>query len=271
MDAKIIKKVNDYLPDPIKKIFSPLIRKRLIQGDAFTDQYNTLMHFDHLSLDHKEQMQYEQLRKQLIHAYESTLAYRKLFDQAGYNVYKPFDKATFEKIQIQTKEEIRKHFNEYISSKNINYYVAYTGGTTGDPMKLLMDQESIFREKAFIYHHWLKLGYDYKKSKILTFRGVEIKNSFYKRNPVYNEIIVSPFYISTKNISKYIKLINTYKPDFFHGYPSAIKNFCRIMKEENIQLGIQVRGVFLISEEVNEHDRRYIEDALHCPSPSSIP
>ena len=53
-----------------------------------------------------------------------------------------------------------------------------------------MDNSSIYRERAFVYNHWASLGFDFKKSKLMTFRGIEVKNKIYKLNPIYNEVIL---------------------------------------------------------------------------------
>lgn len=264
MKSAVIKKINEKLPDPIKQLFSASIRNKLIKNTTFLNQYNQLLAFEKLSASEKTELQQRQLEEQLRYAYEKIPVYREQFDEAGYDVYKKFNADAFSEIPILTKSNIKNRFSQYLSPEDIDYYSAQTGGTSGEPLKLFLDKQSIYREKAFIYYQWSKLGYNYQSSKLITFRGIDVKKSFYKRNPLYNEIIVSPFYLNAQNISAYIKLINRYGPDYFHGYPSAIKNFCRIIREEKIKLDIQLKGVFFISEEVNEHHRKFIEETLNC-------
>lgn len=264
MKSATIKKINENLPDSMKRLFSTSIRNKLIKNTVFQDQYNELLAFEALPASEKTKLQQKKMEEQLRYAYEQIPIYREQFDKAGYDVYKTFNAEVFSEMPILSKATIKKNFRQYLSPEEIDYYTAQTGGTSGEPLKLYLDKESIFREKAFIYYQWSKLGYNYQSSKLVTFRGVDVKNRFYKRNPLYNEMIVSPFYLNVENIHRYIKLINRYQPDYFHGYPSAINNFCRIIREENIQFDIQLKGVFFISEEVNEQHRNFVEETLNC-------
>ncbi|QAS62028.1 hypothetical protein [Clostridium septicum] len=98
------------------------------------------------------------------------------------------------------------NFDSLVSTEEIDNYVAYTGGSTGKPLKILLDTNSIYKEKAFVYNYWSKFGYDYNSSRIVTLRGLEFNNKIYKYNPIDNQIILNPFTLNEGNIEEYVKL-----------------------------------------------------------------
>ena len=216
MNANIIKKLNEHTPDFAKKIFAPMIRGKLVNNKVFLDQYNEIKTFKQLSEKEKRKKSLEKLKQQLCYAYENIEYYKEAFNKVSFNPYEIESFDELKKIPYINKEIINQNYEKFISKEKIDFYNTQTGGTTGDPLVLYMDKDSIYKEKAFIYSHWSKLGYDYKKSKIITFRGIQFNNKIYKYNPIYNEIILSPFELNTKNIQQYINIINKFNPEYIH-------------------------------------------------------
>lgn len=264
MNVNVIKKLNEHTPDCIKKIFAPIIRRKLTNNRVFLSQYEEIKNFEVLSEEEKKKIKFQKLKETLCYAYENVEYYKEIFDKVNFNPYTFKSIEEFNVVPSIDKKEINKNYEKFISTQNIDYYNAQTGGTTGEPLVLFMDKDSIYKEKAFIYSHWSKLGYDFKKSKIITFRGIEFNNKIYKYNPIYNEIILSPFELNMANIQEYIKIINDFNPEFIHGYPSAIVNLCKILKEGRFVLKPQIKGVFIISEELNVKDKKIIEEFFKC-------
>lgn len=266
MKGKLLKKLNETMPDSIKKIFSKPIRAKVINNVIFKQTINELENFNNLSEEEKNKYHLEKLKEVFIYAYENTIFYKKTFDKVGFNPYNFSDIKEMKKIPFINKEIVLEYFDEFLSKENIDYYEAFTGGSTGKPLRIFLDTDSIYREKAFVYNYWSKFGYDYKNSKIVTFRGLEFGDKIYKYNPIDNQVIVNPFKLSYENIDKYIEIINSFNPEFFHGYVSAIYNFCKILNKKNIKLKANIKCVFFISENVNDDERKYIEKTLNCRS-----
>ncbi|WP_343003418.1 hypothetical protein [Clostridium sp. 2218st1_F5_2218SCRN_220325] len=264
MGANILKRLNENTPDSIKYIFNRVIRNKLINNKLFTKQYLELDTYKELSVNERRNIQLKKLKDHLCYAYENTSYYKKLFDEIGFNPYLFKNEEELNKIPLLTKKDIISNYEDFISKENINYYISSTGGSTGKPLRIYLEKDSIYKEKAFIYNHWSKLGYDYKESKIATFRGVDFKGRIKKYNPLYNEIILNPMKLNEKNIDMYVREINNFKCQYIHGYPSAIYNFCKIISKNNIKLDISIQGVFFISENVYNEQRDFIEKILKC-------
>ena len=266
MGIALLKKMNTVLPDSMKTAAGPLIRGKLIYNNVFRNQYAVLDKYGTFSCAEQEKIQIETLKATLIHAYEHTAFYHTMFDRVGFN---PYDFSSFdemEKLPIITKADVSAHYDEMQADDISDYYHATTGGSTGEPLNILLDRQSIYKEKAFIYHYWKKAGYDYKKSKIITFRGLEFHGKYSKANPLYNEIVMNPFLLNKKTITIYIKKIERFGAEFIHGYPSAIFAFCKLAEEKSINLKGLFKAAFFISENVFDYQKNYIERILDCNS-----
>lgn len=253
------------MPDPIKMIGAPVIRKKLVNNTTFLKQYEELSLLDSLTDQKIQEIQYEKLRMILIHAYKHTKYYRRVFDKVGFDPEKMQSIKELERIPLLTKKLIADNFNDLQADNVEDAYVGETGGSTGQPLKLLLSRDSIYKEKAYIYHFWSKYGYDYQSSKIVTFRGLEFNGKYSVMNPLYNEIVLNPFALNEKNIKAYIKKIEKFGADFIHGYPSAVSNFCRLMNKCGLRLNRKIVAVFLISETCTDLQKKNIEDTLKCP------
>lgn len=264
MKGKILKKINNYTPDFAKKIMSNYIRKKVIGNKYFVETLNKIHEFESLDNIDKKQIHFEELKNILIYSYEHTIYYKKIFDKINFNPYEFNDICEMKKIPIINKEIVLNNFEDLISDENIDYYIAYTGGSTGKPLKILLDTESIYKEKAFVYNYWEKFGYDFNNSRIITFRGLEFKDKLYKYNPIDNQIILNPFKLNEENIETYIEIIHKFNPEFIHGYVSAIYNMCRILNKKKLSLKSNIKCVFFVSENVTNEERIYIEKTLNC-------
>ncbi|WP_129690840.1 phenylacetate--CoA ligase family protein [Gottfriedia acidiceleris] len=265
MNASIIKSIEEKTPDFIKKIITPIVRKKVINNKYFLEQYKAITDFDKKTEKQKDEIHFNLLKEKIIYAYENTIYYKNLLDKIDFNPYNMTNLEEILKIPSISKDEVINNFEELTSNEAINTYTAYTGGSTGKPLKILLDGTAPYKERAFIYKYWEKaVGYSYKKGKTITFRGLEFGKRLYKFNPIDNQIIMSPFKLSLDTIDDYVKVIRSYKPEFIHGYPSAISNFCRLINLKKIKLDIEIKGVFLVSENVTEIEKELIENTLKC-------
>ena len=265
MGIALLKKINERLPDSIKMVAAPLIRSGLIKNSAFIEQYRVLEAAESFNEHELDELQFNQLKTTLIHAYEHTSYYCNLFKQVNFNPYQFETAKELRRIPLLTKKLILSNFEALQADDVLDFYVGETGGSTGKPLRVLLDRSSIYKEKAFIYHFWSHYGYDYETSRIATFRGVDFGGRISKINPLYNEVILNPFALSEINITEYVQKIERFGAEFIHGYPSAISNFCRLLNKRRIELN-KIKAVFLISESCSEAQKAIIERTLACPA-----
>ena len=265
MKIAAIRKINEKMPYWMKRPFAGLIRGKLINNQAFLAQYRELEAADVMGGEEIERLQLEKLRQTLIHAYEHTAYYKELFDKQHFDPSAVSSVEELAKLPILTKAALKEHYTQLQADDIDDFYEVSTGGTTGAPTHVLMERVAIYREYAFTYHFWSKFGYDYKSSKLATFRGVDLHNKLSEINPLYQEIRMNVFLMNRNNIKEYVKRIDGYGADFAYGYPSAVYNFCRLAREAGIVLAGKFKAALLISENLYEFQEEVISEVLSCP------
>ena len=267
MNKHLLKIIRDNLPEPVKYLTALVFRNKLIKNKEYLRYKDLLSARESLSKVEIEHYQFNELKKILIHSYENVPYYTELFNRVKFSPYEINSAKEIEIIPFLTKEIIRDNFDKLISTKKIarGHYMATTGGSTGEPLKVLLDYDCVFKENAFIDHYFKKLGY-LTKDRFATFRGVNFSDKLWKFNPMYNELIFSPFKLSTKTVSIYVNKINKIKPDYLHGYLSSLAYLARLMAENNLKLEKPIKGIFLISESIDKKSRDFLESFFQTKS-----
>jgi phenylacetate-CoA ligase len=267
MNKQFLKNIRDNMPESLKYITSSLFRNKLVWNKEFCKYYDLLVGRESLDPESIKVYQLSQLKQILVHSYQNVPYYQELFDKIGFDPSKFSGFEEMEQIPFLTKEIIKENFEKLISKKVVKNgsYLATTGGSTGEPLKVLLDYDSIFKENAFIYYFRKRLGYEFE-DKLGTFRGIEFGNKLWKLNPMYNELVFSPFKLSRVTLKEYVDRINEYNPNYLNGYLSSIFMFAKLLDESNLKLTIKLKGIFLISEDIDDFKRNFVEQFFSARS-----
>ncbi len=264
--GKMLKKCNDLMPDLLKRFLAPMIRRRLIRNRVFLEQYSLLDTYNNLSTDEKNEILLQETKKILIYSYKSVPYYKRVFDQIGFDPENMVSLKELEQLPILNKALVIENFDDLMSSENISAYKTSTGGSSGKPLTVYQDVNAVYKQKAFVYHYWSSLGYNFKKSKIASFRGVEFGSKISKYNPIDNVILMSPFRLNESSVEQYVCRIEKFGAEFLHGYPSALLNLAKLMVKKKLSFSNSIAGVFFASENLDTADQLYIEKVFNCRS-----
>ena len=267
MKKNFLKNIRDNIPESLKYNTALLFRNQLIRNNEFCQYYSLLEDREKLNPDRIKEYQFSQLKLILIYSYQHVPYYKELFNKVSFNPDKFSDINQIEKIPFLTREIIRDNFDRLISKAKVKngYYVGTTGGSTGLPLKFYLDFNSVYKESAFIYYFRKKLGYQFD-DKLITFRAIEFANKHWKFNPMHNELVFCPLKLSKLTIADYARKINEFKPDYLNGYLSTIWYFAKLLDEYQIKLTSKLKGIFLISENIDNHQRKFIEQFFEVKS-----
>ena len=259
-----LKKLNHSSPDFVKAIFWRQLRKRLVNNHHFLAQLSEINRVAKLSREGLNEYHTRKLVETLSWANQTVPFYRDLFRQLKFTPSSIKHPDDLQRIPTLSRSTLEGRFQDIISKgvPHGSFYQGTTGGTTGSPIKLVLDNTSIYRERAFIYSIWSRLDYDWKKSRLANFRGVQFGSKPYKLYPVYNELLVSPFDLSASTVRAYNNRIEKFQAQFLGGYPSSLINYAQLQKHSKLQA--PVKGILLISEECDDGEREIIEDAFGC-------
>ena len=167
----------------------------------------------------------------------------------------------FNNIEPVTKQDIQADPGRYLDPTvpASALYETSTGGTSGQPLRILLDKRGFQIEWAFMVAQWMRAGYRPGMRKA-TFRGVSFPGGqLWQENPVYDELQFSPFAMSEANLSLYAERLAAYAPDFLYGYPSALSLLARHYEEHPSPPPPPVRAMLCGSENVREGQREYLE------------
>jgi phenylacetate-CoA ligase len=267
MNKQFLKAVRDQMPEPLKYVTAPFIRNKLIKNRDFIKYYSLLEEREKLSTEQINEYQLNQLRQILIYSFKNVPYYRDLFRKISFD---PSDFSHFDQLKnipLLTRKIVTKNFDKLISEANVKngFYIGTTGGSSGLPLKFLLDYDSIYKENAFIYYYRKKLGYRFE-DKLATFRQLEFGDKLWKYNPMHNEILFTPIKLSKLTIASYAKKINELGPNYLNGYLSAIWYFAKLLDEHHIDLAFKLKGIFLISENIDNNQRKFIEEFFKVKS-----
>lgn len=232
--------------------------------------YNKIVQLNKLSSNEIVKWQNVNLQRFVLHAYNNTQYYKTLFDK---NNLKPEDIKTKEdlyKIPITTKNDIRRNFSEFIPKNitNFHYRKAKTGGTTGEPMRYLMDEDTWGYTTAAKMYYWKKNKSYFLGTHFLAFGSSSLfpeKISFARKlyDILRGEFPYNGININDKTSQSCIELIQKKNIRFIYGYASTLFLFAKYVKEHSINMHF-IKGVFTTSEMLTDSYRQLIQEVFDC-------
>lgn len=213
--------------------------------------------------------QSNQLKKLVLHFYNNTIYYKRVFDELGINPENVKNIGDLEKVPPLTKMIIHEHFDELVP-KNINtirYKNAATGGSTGDPLKYYLDLESwSYSTASNIYSFELQgLLYGDKfvalgSSSLYPVDRKSLLHKYYYK--LRNKIPMNGMNMSDDVMLQYIDFIKNNNIKYIYGYASAIYLLAKYVNANN--LDVKLKACLPTSEILTEEYRKEIIRAFNC-------
>ncbi|PME15308.1 hypothetical protein BCV44_15795 [Vibrio cyclitrophicus] len=189
----------------------------------------------------------------LINYLNESINYTKYYSDVAkkLKISKVVDIEQLFEFPLLSKEEVQDNLGDFLDLrfKNSRYPVT-TGGTTGKQTKIFLSNDCYSSEWAFV-NHYLSQNNVNENSKRLCLRGVSgiPSNELLGYNPLYKELLLSPFRLNEENILNNIKKIKKFNPRWIHGYPSSVKEFATILNSLNVDIK-EIDHVLLVSEKI---------------------
>jgi phenylacetate-CoA ligase len=203
----------------------------------------------------------ERRRRIVEHVFGTVPHYRDSFSRLGIDPTTVDRPEVWQRIPRISKEDIRDHSERFVSSRAERYggFWATTSGSTGMPMKILLDRNVSAAAFALFWRAWGSGGY-----WRLGQRQAAMKGSTHERGWRYNRKIqtleLSSSHLSEETAKSFRDLIDRYRPRFMRGYPSALYLFCRLLREQDLELHVPM--IISGSETLHDFQREEIERTL---------
>ncbi len=213
--------------------------------------------------------QSQKLRNLIKHAYENTLYYHDLFTKLKII---PSDIKSIKDLKLLpplTKNDIRLNYQGLLANNldNIPHQHSSTGGSSGDPLVFVLDNNSWSYSNGNIIYNWEKLGYKYGdryialgSTSLFIDKKKSLKHAVYYR--LKNKVGLNGVNMSDEVCENYINLIKREKIRFIYGYASSIYLLAKYVLKKNIKINLET--CFPTSEICTEHYKNSISSAFNC-------
>ncbi len=212
------------------------------------------------------------LKKILNHCQENVPYYTQIIEQVGTRkLLQQNPEVYIKNLPVLTKDLIRQNF-ERIKSTDLEqrqWYFNQSGGSTGEPLKLIQDQE------YFNYSMAIKSLYSYLVSgrrigeseailwgserDLFSNKGIKAKLSSFLRNTTY----MNAFMMTHEQMSDFIKKLNANPPKIIIAYAQAIYELAQFTEEKRIAI-VPQKAIITSAQTLYPWMREKIESVFQC-------
>ncbi len=175
-------------------------------------------------------------------------------------------------LPVLEKKDLLEQFDDISTIREKDAWVSYTGGTTGNSMRVLYTSEGMQERIACLDVFREQWGYRLGE-KTAWFTGKELlstkdlkKNNFFKVDYINNIYFFSTFHMSQKNFPAYWSALEKLNPKFLVGFPSNVAQLCHMAESGNVKYKNfgQIKAFFSTAELVTPAFREIIKRVLGC-------
>jgi len=241
-------------------------------GGIFKKSYREALEREFYSYEQWEDYQLKELRKILIHAYDTVPFYRKKYANSG--ITRDFlEHITLDKLKqlpFLTKDELRKFGKTTIlSTKKGNGTFFYSSGSTGTPTALYFGKafhqkwSGIFEARI---RNWAGVNKSMARGMIGGRRILpesELKPPYYRYNIFEKQTYFSAYHLTPDTAADFLEGMKKHNVEYMTGY--AMSNFFLADFIDNSNLTApKMKAVITSSEKLTAEMRKVIERVYDC-------
>ena len=242
-------------------LFLPVVALR---NEHVFRELSSLMQSQWHSEEELKKKQARKLRHLLAYAKSNVPYYSGIFKNAD------IDKSlsSYYDVPMLTKEIIRE--KRRMLHSNNNYLLKTgktTGGSTGEPITILKTSSSMAKERAALWrgYSWAGIHIGDRQAR---FWGVPFKQKDKLIAGVVdfvnNRKRISAFNFDEKRLQQYYDILNRFKPKYFYGYVSAIREFTEYCWAKKLQLKFDLKTIITTAEELTNDDKMLLQNVNKC-------
>lgn len=276
--ASKVEKLYQHLPVWLQNIaisvFGYAWQKRRF-GGVFKEELKNFKQRESFTKQQWQEYQTQELRKVLVHAFETVPFYKEKYSKAGFTLkdFEKFELSDLSKLPFLEKDELREFGKTTLLSSQKATDGAYysSSGSTGTPTSIYISKKmhQIWTAGYEIrVKNWAGVGKDFVRGMIGGRRIVsasDAKPPFYRYNFFEKMVYNSAYNISKENVPNYVEGMHKHKVEFMMGY--AMSNF--ILARFINELGLKapkMKAVITSSEKLTKEMREEFRKAYGCES-----
>ncbi len=209
------------------------------------------------------------LRRTVAHAYEQVPYYQGLFRQIRLRPADVRTLADLQKIPRLPKAILRAEFVRLQARDKDRHSPRWyqTSGTSGEPVRFLLDKPANILEFVHYWRHWswagYRLGDRFAELTSQHFLGDEkLARQRWCYQWKFGRLLLNSLFFSVDNVAGYAGILRKYRPRFLKGTASALYFLALFFKQTGIA-DIAFEGTFATGEQLLPSQRRLIEEVFH--------
>jgi phenylacetate-CoA ligase len=238
----------------------------------FAEYCELLQRTERMSQAEIEAYQDERLRVVVAHAYDHVPFYRRRFDEHRLRPTDIRGQDDLPKIPLLTRDDIRRHFDD-LRSRTVSpraLRTGHTSGTTGTPLTVGYDRETVWMTYAVFDRHYRWAGCRFGRGgdRVAVARGnviVPLHQSappYWRENRQHRQLLLSSFHMSATTLGAYFDAMAKFQPAVVDGYPSTLYLMAKYLERQRTTF--PVRAAITSSETLYDFQRALIEERFAC-------
>ncbi|MBN2087735.1 phenylacetate--CoA ligase family protein [Candidatus Peregrinibacteria bacterium] len=190
------------------------------------------------------------------HEIKEEIITRKLLKETSDGALADEYKRNLDIYQIRLDDSPIKNLFRIIFGRDFTFTMT-TGGTSGSPLSISKNKNSIIEDAFLFIRGWKFMGYKVGDKVLVLY------NSYYDYDLIWINKISCLFGIKLfffdqldkETVTKFINVNNKYKPDFIVTFPSYINDVARTIQENKIKIDHYPKGIEVSGETLFKHQR----------------
>lgn len=245
-------------------------RRRL--GGEFKGHVSEFKKREKYTQEQWREYQTKELRKLLIHAFDTVPFYNKHYSEHGFG-HKDFEKFEIEdlkKLPFLEKDELRKYgTTTLLSTKRKKGAFLSSSGSTGTPIKAFFTKEAQQIWSAAYearVRNWAGVDYKMRRGMIGGRRILPEANAkppYFRKNYAEKQVYFSAYHLSPETASNYLKGIKDNQLDYMVGYAMSNYLLAEFIEKKGLQAP-KLKAVLTSSEKLTQEMRSTMERVYNC-------
>lgn len=217
-----------------------------------------------------EQLQRNEKDSDLLKKYSDSQLESVLLNATVNTEFYSCNKCSIADFTFISKEILKKNENQFLNVKCRGPVVnGSTSGTTGSPLSIPQNFESVLREQAFVTRHLRWAGFQ-EGDRRAWIRGdliVPTKQSqapFWRYSYFEKMILLSSFHMSSLALPRYIQAMVDYNVDIIQALPSSIVTLAKYLESEDEYYPSPLKSIITSSESLSKDDKKLVEKRFKC-------
>jgi phenylacetate-CoA ligase len=238
--------------------------------DLVAERLTFLRESETWSRDRLQAYQLQELNKLLKHVNQNVPYYQRLFARIGFDPARVTTLDDLGKLPLLTKTMLKENHADCVAQNTNPAEITYmtTGGSTGDPLKIMMNRDFQSLNHANTQYYMGIAGYTPGTRRSIRLHGNTLSQALIDKGQYWildgQRLTMSVYHLTEATARMYVEQVNAHQPVYIHAFASALALFCTYIEKLGLKVTAPMECVFCDSETLYPWQRDLIKKVLNC-------